>query len=71
MAEYVSDKIKYVGVDDQSIDIFEGQYQVPNGISYNSYIIFQPLIQTYTKQYIITAVLDWSPVSKCNVLHFV
>ena len=39
MAEYVSDKIKYVGVDDQSIDIFEGQYQVPNGISYNSYII--------------------------------
>ena len=31
--------IYYVGVDDHEIDLFEGQYKVPNGISYNSYII--------------------------------
>ena len=36
---YISNDIKYIGVDDKEIDIFEGQYVVPNGISYNSYII--------------------------------
>ena len=36
---YISNSIKYIGVDDKDIDIFEGQYIVPNGISYNSYII--------------------------------
>ncbi len=35
----VSDKIKYVGVDDLDIDLFECQYVVPEGISYNSYVI--------------------------------
>lgn len=35
----VSDKIKYVGVDDLDIDLFESQYVVPEGISYNSYVI--------------------------------
>ena len=35
----ISDDIKYIGVDDKDIDIFEGQYVVPNGISYNSYLI--------------------------------
>ena len=35
----ISDNIKYIGVDDHDIDLFEGQYVVPNGISYNSYII--------------------------------
>lgn len=35
----ITDKIKYVGVDDKSLDLFESQYIVPNGISYNSYII--------------------------------
>mgnify|MGYP003287534488 CR=1 FL=1 len=34
-----SSKIKYVGVNDHSIDLFEGQYDVPNGMAYNSYII--------------------------------
>ena len=29
----------YVGVNDKSIDLFEGMYRVPNGMSYNSYII--------------------------------
>ena len=32
-------KIKYVGVNDHDIDLFEGQYVVPNGMAYNSYII--------------------------------
>lgn len=31
--------IKYIGVDDNDIDLFESQYKVPNGISYNSYVI--------------------------------
>ena len=35
----ISNDIKYIGVDDKDIDIFEGQYVVPNGISYNSYLI--------------------------------
>ena len=35
----ITDSIKYVGVDDRKIDLFEGQYKVPEGISYNSYVI--------------------------------
>lgn len=35
----ISDKIKYIGVDDTDLDLFEGQYVIPNGISYNSYLI--------------------------------
>lgn len=35
----ISDDIKYIGVDDKELDMFEGQYIVPNGISYNSYLI--------------------------------
>lgn len=35
----ISDAVKYVGVDDHDIDLFESQYIVPNGISYNSYVI--------------------------------
>ena len=35
----VTDQIKYIGVDDTTIDLFESQYIVPNGISYNSYLL--------------------------------
>ena len=35
----VTDTIQYVGVNDHRIDLFEGQYKVPNGMSYNSYVI--------------------------------
>ena len=35
----ISDKIKYIGVDDTTIDLFERQYAVPEGVSYNSYVI--------------------------------
>ena len=35
----ITDSIKYIGVNDKDIDLFEGQYDVPNGVSYNSYLI--------------------------------
>ena len=36
---YITEDIKYIGVNDHNIDLFEGQYVVPNGMSYNSYVI--------------------------------
>ncbi len=39
MTSNVTERIKYIGVDDTTIDLFESQYIVPNGISYNSYLI--------------------------------
>ena len=35
----ISDAIKYIGCNDKTIDLFESQYPVPNGVSYNSYVI--------------------------------
>ena len=35
----ISEKIKYIGVDDNSLDLFESQYVIPDGVAYNSYII--------------------------------
>ncbi len=35
----ISDSIKYVGCDDKTLDLFESQYIIPNGVSYNSYLI--------------------------------
>ncbi len=40
----ITNDIKYVGVNDRKIDLFEGQYIVPNGISYNSYVIIDQKI---------------------------
>ena len=40
----ISDAVKYVGVDDKTIDLFESQYKVPNGVSYNSYVILDEKI---------------------------
>ena len=40
----VTDTIKYVGVNDHHVDLFEGQYKVPNGMSYNSYVILDEKI---------------------------
>ena len=40
----ISDDIRYVGVNDHAVDLFEGQYTVPNGMSYNSYVIFDDKI---------------------------
>lgn len=41
---FISDNIKYIGVDDSDIDLFESQYIVPNGVSYNSYVIIDDKI---------------------------
>ena len=40
----ITNNIRYIGVDDLTLDLFEGQYIIPNGISYNSYIIFDEKI---------------------------
>ena len=40
----ITNDILYVGVNDHKIDLFEGQYKVPNGISYNSYVILDEKI---------------------------
>ena len=40
----ISNSIKYVGVNDRKIDLFEGQYVVPNGMAYNSYVIIDDKI---------------------------
>ncbi|MCQ2513668.1 MAG: FprA family A-type flavoprotein [Ruminococcus sp.] len=44
MKPQISDSVKYIGVDDKTIDLFESQYIVPNGISYNSYVILDEKI---------------------------
>ena len=41
---YITDKIRYIGVNDHKIDLFEGQYAVPNGMSYNSYAVIDEKI---------------------------
>ena len=41
---FISNDIKYIGVNDRQIDLFEGQYVVPNGMSYNSYVILDDKI---------------------------
>ena len=40
----ITKDIKYIGVNDHRIDLFEGQYKVPNGMSYNSYVIIDEKI---------------------------
>ena len=40
----ITNDIKYIGVNDHSVDLFEGQYVVPNGIAYNSYVILDEKI---------------------------
>ncbi len=44
---YITDDIKFVGVNDREIDLFEGQYVVENGMSYNSYIIADEKIAVF------------------------
>lgn len=52
--DFVASGIKYIGVDDLDIDLFEGQYDVPEGMSYNSYVILDDKI----------AVMDTADVRK-------
>ena len=55
----ISETIKYIGVNDYNLDLFEGQYKVPNGMSYNSYVILDEKIavldtvdQNFTKEWL-------------------
>jgi flavorubredoxin/flavin reductase (DIM6/NTAB) family NADH-FMN oxidoreductase RutF len=41
---FITKDIKYVGVNDHKVDLFEGQYPVPNGMAYNSYVIMDEKI---------------------------
>ena len=41
---FITNDIKYIGVNDHQVDLFEGQYVVPNGMSYNSYVILDEKI---------------------------
>lgn len=43
----ITENIKYIGVNDHKIDLFEGQYVVPNGMSYNSYVILDEKIAIF------------------------
>ena len=40
----ITNDISYVGVNDHDVDLFEGQYFVPNGMSYNSYVVLDDKI---------------------------
>ena len=42
LAMYITNDIRYIGVNDHEVDLFEGQYPVPNGIAYNSWIRISP-----------------------------
>lgn len=44
MGVTISEAVKYIGCDDKTIDLFESQYPVPNGVSYNSYVIIDEKI---------------------------
>ena len=40
----ITDNIYYIGADDRELDLFEGQYETPEGISYNSHVIMDEKI---------------------------
>ena len=41
---FITKDIQYIGVNDHKVDLFEGQYVVPNGMAYNSYVILDEKI---------------------------
>ena len=43
----ITKDVKYVGVNDRKIDLFEGQYEVPNGMAYNSYVVLDEKIAVF------------------------
>lgn len=44
---YISEAVKYIGADDTTLDLFESQYQIPNGVSYNSYVILDEKVRLW------------------------
>ena len=49
---FVTNDIRYLGVNDHEVDLFEGQYVVPNGMSYNSYAIMDTVDQFFTQPWL-------------------
>ena len=45
----ITEDIKYIGVNDREIDLFEGQYEVLNGMAYNSYVILDEKVAAWTR----------------------
>ena len=43
----VTEDIIYVGVNDHEVDLFEGQYDVPNGMAYNSYVVLDEKVAVF------------------------
>ena len=43
----ITDSVYYVGVNDRTIDLFEGMYEVPNGVAYNSYVVMDKEISVF------------------------
>ena len=43
----ITNDIRYVGVNDHQVDLFEGQYVVPNGMAYNSYVVMDQKIAVF------------------------
>ena len=56
MVRNLSDKVKYIGVDDLDLDLFESQYIVPEGMAYNSFVILDDKV----------AVLDTADARKAD-----
>lgn len=44
---YISENIAYVGVNDRKVDLFEGHYKVPDGMAYNSYVLFDEKVAVF------------------------
>ena len=71
---FITNDIRYIGVNDHAVDLFEGQYPVPNGIAYNSYVILDEKIavmdtvdQNFTHQWLdnLAAVLAGYILKRC------
>ena len=60
----IGNDIYYVGVNDHQVDLFEGQYEVPNGMSYNSYVIKDEKIAVMDKSRIIWLYSIWSRIMR-------
>ena len=74
----ISDSVVYIGVNDKTIDLFESQYVVPNGVSYNSYVILDEKVtlmdtvdQRATKEWLenLDAVLEGRTIDYLVVSH--
>ena len=43
----ITEDVRYIGVSDRNLDLFEGQYKVPDGMAYNSYVILDEKIAVF------------------------